>query len=52
MTGVSTRPDDAMVARYEAVGVTWWLEHIHGRRAPYERLLSRIEAGPPRQYSP
>jgi probable F420-dependent oxidoreductase len=48
ITGASTGPDDAIFTRYEAVGVTWWLEHIHGRRAPYAQLLSRVEAGPPR----
>lgn len=52
MTGVTTGPDDTIVARYEAAGVTWWLEHIHERRAPYARLLSRVEAGPPRPCSP
>lgn len=47
MTGVSAGPDDAVFARYEAVGVTWWLEHLHGQRAPLAQLLSRVEAGPP-----
>ncbi len=47
MTGVSGGPDDDVFARYEAAGVTWWLEHMSGRRAPYAQLLSRIEAGPP-----
>lgn len=51
ITGVSAGPDDAVFAPYEAAGVTWWLEHIHGGRAPYARLLSRIEAGPPRSGS-
>jgi probable F420-dependent oxidoreductase len=45
--GASDGPDDPMIARYEAVGATWWLEHIHGRRASAAQLLSRIEAGPP-----
>ncbi|MEH1127992.1 LLM class flavin-dependent oxidoreductase [Micromonospora sp. CPCC 206061] len=48
LTGVSAGPDDAVFGRYEAAGVTWWLEHIHGRRAPHADLLSRVEAGPPR----
>lgn len=48
ITGASTGPDDAVFGQYEAAGVTWWLEHIHGRRAPYAQLLSRVEAGPPR----
>jgi alkanesulfonate monooxygenase SsuD/methylene tetrahydromethanopterin reductase-like flavin-dependent oxidoreductase (luciferase family) len=46
--GASAGPDDGIFAPYEAVGVTWWLEYIHGRRAPYAQLLSRVEAGPPR----
>ena len=48
MTGVSSGPDDPVFARYETAGVTWWLEHLRGRRAPYPVLLSRVEAGPPR----
>jgi probable F420-dependent oxidoreductase len=44
MTGVSAGPDDPVFARYEAAGLTWWLEHLHG---PYPALLSRIKAGPP-----
>ncbi|MDT0344490.1 LLM class flavin-dependent oxidoreductase [Streptomyces litchfieldiae] len=47
MTGVSAGPDDGVFARYEAAGVTWWLEHLSGARGSYARLLSRIEAGPP-----
>jgi alkanesulfonate monooxygenase SsuD/methylene tetrahydromethanopterin reductase-like flavin-dependent oxidoreductase (luciferase family) len=46
MTGVSAGPDDGITAQYEAAGVTWWLEHLHAKRAPYGRLLSRVEAGP------
>lgn len=48
MTGVSVGPDDPVFARYEAAGVTWWLEHLHGGRGPQPALLSRVEAGPPR----
>lgn len=48
MIGASSGPDDAVFAPYEAAGVTWWLEHIHGGRAAYPQLLSRVEAGPPR----
>ncbi|MEO3754133.1 TIGR03619 family F420-dependent LLM class oxidoreductase [Streptomyces sp. B6B3] len=47
MTGVSGGPEDGVFAPYEAAGVTWWLEHLSARRAPHERLLSRIAAGPP-----
>src|SRR5262245_26392026 len=45
MTGVSSGPDDPVFAHYEAAGVTWWLEHLHGRRGPHPALLSRVEAG-------
>lgn len=48
MTGVSAGPDDPVFARYEAAGLTWWLEHLHGRRGSFASLLSRVEAGPPR----
>jgi probable F420-dependent oxidoreductase len=51
ITGVSAGPDDEVFARYEAAGATWWLEHVHGGRGPYARLLSRIGAGPPRDVS-
>ncbi|UWP78463.1 LLM class flavin-dependent oxidoreductase [Dactylosporangium fulvum] len=52
ITGVSAGPDDERFGRYEAVGITWWLEHLHGRRAPYEQLLARVHAGPPRPPGP
>ena len=39
---------DALVASYEAVGATWWCESIYGLRAPIDRLIDRIAAGPPR----
>ncbi len=47
MTGASAGPDDPVLARYEAAGVTWWLEHIHERRGSQAELRARIEAGPP-----
>lgn len=31
---------------YADAGVTWWLEHIHGRRACVPELRERIAAGP------
>jgi alkanesulfonate monooxygenase SsuD/methylene tetrahydromethanopterin reductase-like flavin-dependent oxidoreductase (luciferase family) len=33
---------------YEAAGVTWWLEELHLGREPFDALLARVEAGPPR----
>jgi probable F420-dependent oxidoreductase len=48
MTGVSAGPDDPVFDGYAAAGVTWWLEHIHARRATFPELLARIDAGPRR----
>jgi probable F420-dependent oxidoreductase len=47
MTDVSTGPHDPVFDAYAAAGVTWWLEHLHGRRASFAQLLSRVTAGPP-----
>ncbi|NUR27478.1 MAG: TIGR03619 family F420-dependent LLM class oxidoreductase, partial [Catenulispora sp.] len=47
LVGVSEPDDAVMVRAYADAGVTWWLEHIHGRRDTYERLLARVAAGPP-----
>lgn len=47
LIGVSRGPDDPVLDSYAAAGATWWLEHIHGRRAPFAELLARITAGPP-----
>lgn len=41
--GVRHRPAD-----YAAAGVTWWLESLHLGRGPFDALLERTEAGPPR----
>lgn len=48
MTGVSAPGDGALVARYAAAGVTWWLESIHGFRGSAGEMEERIAAGPPR----
>jgi probable F420-dependent oxidoreductase len=47
LIGVSRGPDDPVLGSYATAGATWWLEHIHGRRAPLPDLLARITAGPP-----
>jgi alkanesulfonate monooxygenase SsuD/methylene tetrahydromethanopterin reductase-like flavin-dependent oxidoreductase (luciferase family) len=31
---------------YAGAGVTWWLESLHDRRAPYDALVARVTAGP------
>jgi len=46
--GHSAPGETGLPERYAAAGATWWLESIHDRRGPPERLLRRIEAGPPR----
>jgi probable F420-dependent oxidoreductase len=47
LTGASTGPDDPLFADYAQAGVTWWLEHLHERRALLGELTARINAGPP-----
>jgi alkanesulfonate monooxygenase SsuD/methylene tetrahydromethanopterin reductase-like flavin-dependent oxidoreductase (luciferase family) len=47
ITATSRGPEDRVFAGYADAGVTWWLEHLHGYRGPYERLLARVTAGPP-----
>ena len=37
-----------LVARYEEAGATWWLESLSSMRGSMDRLLARVEAGPPR----
>jgi probable F420-dependent oxidoreductase len=46
LTGVSS-PGDGVPGAYAEAGVTWWLEHIHGRRGTIPELLARVSAGPP-----
>jgi alkanesulfonate monooxygenase SsuD/methylene tetrahydromethanopterin reductase-like flavin-dependent oxidoreductase (luciferase family) len=45
--GYSERGDPTLPRAYEVAGATWWLESIHGMRAPLEEMLVRVEAGPP-----
>lgn len=47
LIGVSRDPTDSVFSRYAAAGVTWWLEHFGGHRAPHSELLARVAAGPP-----
>jgi probable F420-dependent oxidoreductase len=47
MTGVSAAEGRSIARDYEAAGVTWWLESIHGFRGSHEQLLARVKAGPP-----
>jgi hypothetical protein len=37
-----------LVARYAGAGATWWLESLSPKRGSLDRLLERVEAGPPR----
>ncbi|HEX9107745.1 MAG TPA: TIGR03619 family F420-dependent LLM class oxidoreductase [Longimicrobiales bacterium] len=48
LTGVSPAGDSARVREYEAAGVNWWLESLHGLRGSRADLLARVMAGPPR----
>ena len=48
LTGYSTPTDGPLVREYENVGVTWWLESLHGFRGSVEEMIMRVVAGPPR----
>jgi alkanesulfonate monooxygenase SsuD/methylene tetrahydromethanopterin reductase-like flavin-dependent oxidoreductase (luciferase family) len=45
--GYSEPGDPTLPRAYEAAGATWWLESIHGIRAPVKEMMARVEAGPP-----
>jgi probable F420-dependent oxidoreductase len=49
LIGVSSGPESSVAAGFAAVGFTWWLEHLHGRRDGFDQLLARVCAGPPRE---
>jgi alkanesulfonate monooxygenase SsuD/methylene tetrahydromethanopterin reductase-like flavin-dependent oxidoreductase (luciferase family) len=44
--GYSAPEDRELRDSYAQAGTTWWLESLHDRRAPYDELLARVEAGP------
>jgi alkanesulfonate monooxygenase SsuD/methylene tetrahydromethanopterin reductase-like flavin-dependent oxidoreductase (luciferase family) len=46
VTGYSQPAEADVFSSYEQAGATWWLETIHDRRAPFEELLDRVNAGP------
>ena len=37
----------AGVREYAEAGATWWLENVHDMRGDVDKLVARIEAGPP-----
>jgi alkanesulfonate monooxygenase SsuD/methylene tetrahydromethanopterin reductase-like flavin-dependent oxidoreductase (luciferase family) len=45
--GSSEAGDPTLPRAYGAAGATWWLEIIHGMRAPLAEMIARVEAGPP-----
>ena len=47
-TGVDHSADADLVDAYREAGMTWWVEHLHGYRGPYEEMAARIRLGPPR----
>ena len=47
LTGCSTSVESAFVHEFAAVGVTWWLESLHGFRGSFDVLLARVRSGPP-----
>ncbi len=47
LTG-QTHPDEKQLPlAFAAVGVTWWIESLHGTRGSFDELLARVTAGPP-----
>lgn len=47
LTGYSEPGEAEKIRLYAAVGVTWWLESLHGYRGSMDELLNRVNAGPP-----
>lgn len=48
LSGYTTSPSDTARPReFAAVGVTWWVESLHGYRGSFDELLGRVKAGPP-----
>jgi len=47
ITGNSTPEDRVLTQDFAAVGVTWWLESLHGSRGSLDEMLARVMAGPP-----
>ncbi len=48
MTGISDGGDRERPQAFAAVGLTWWLESIHGYRGDVATMEARVRAGPPR----
>jgi alkanesulfonate monooxygenase SsuD/methylene tetrahydromethanopterin reductase-like flavin-dependent oxidoreductase (luciferase family) len=46
-TGTNPIHDRQKIEPWIGVGVTWWLEDIHGLRADLDTLRERLRAGPP-----
>jgi alkanesulfonate monooxygenase SsuD/methylene tetrahydromethanopterin reductase-like flavin-dependent oxidoreductase (luciferase family) len=49
LLGISEPAEAELVATYEDVGATWWLESLSPLRGSFEQLLGRVQAGPPRR---
>ena len=49
--GFSEPGEGDLVARYGDAGATWWLESLSPLGGSVERLLERIEAGPPKSFA-
>lgn len=47
LEGVSGGPDPALIAPYEAAGMTWWIEKLGWFRGSLEQMRERIASGPP-----
>jgi alkanesulfonate monooxygenase SsuD/methylene tetrahydromethanopterin reductase-like flavin-dependent oxidoreductase (luciferase family) len=47
LEGLSEGPDPELIAAYEAVGLTWWIEKLGWFRGSVDAMRERIERGPP-----
>jgi probable F420-dependent oxidoreductase len=47
MSGYSNPGESSLPREFEAAGLTWWLESLHGFRGDYSELRARVMAGPP-----
>jgi len=47
MSGYSNPGESSLPREFEAAGLTWWLESLHGFRGDFAELRARVMAGPP-----
>jgi alkanesulfonate monooxygenase SsuD/methylene tetrahydromethanopterin reductase-like flavin-dependent oxidoreductase (luciferase family) len=47
LTGCSKPANGVLTRDFAVVGVTWWLESLHGFRGSFDKIYERVVAGPP-----